>query len=158
MKTLTFPVCGAWLLSGILTSAQTPAPPAQPPAPAVPAELTAPAGFTVTVFASGVTNGRLMAVSPDGVLFVARQSRGDVVALPDRDKNGKADIVDVVVGGLTRPHSVAFNGGYLYVATNPAGIRVENAHGQGEGTPEKFIDLPVSTTSHWTRTIGFGRD
>lgn len=167
MKNLTFVAWGAWLLSGVLPAAQSAAPPAQPPAqppgpaaptPAVPADLTAPPGFTVSVFASGVTNGRLMAVSPDGVLFVARQSRGDVVALPDRDKDGKADSVDVVVADLTRPHSVAFNGGYLYIATNPAVLRVKYANGKVEGTPEKFVDLPVSTTSHWTRTLGFGKD
>jgi glucose/arabinose dehydrogenase len=157
-STGVFVACGASLVSGVLAVAQTPAPSAQPPAPAVPAELVAPAGFTVTVFASDVTNGRLMAVSPDGVLFVARQSKGDVVALPDRDKNGKADSVDVVAANLARPHSVAFNGGYLYIATNPAILRVKYANGKVDGTPEKFIDLPVSTTSHWTRTIGFGSD
>ena len=150
--------CCAWLLSGVLAAGLTAAQPAQPAAPAVPAELTVPAGFTVTVFASEVTNGRLMAVSPDGVLFVARQSKGDVVALPDRDRNGKADSVDVVIRDLNRPHSVAFNGGYLYVATNPAVLRVKYANGKVEGTPETFVNLPVSTTAHWTRTIGFGRD
>lgn len=160
-STGTFVTGGAWLLCGVLAAAQAPASPAQPaapPAPAVPAALTVPAGFTVTVFASDVTNGRLMAVSPDGVLFVARLSKGDVVALPDRDKNGKADSVDVVAAGLARPHSLAFKGGYLYIATNPAVLRVKYANGKVEGTPEKFVDLPVSTTSHWTRTIGFGRD
>ena len=147
----------AWLLSAAAAAAQTP-PAAPPAAPAVPAQLTAPPGFTVTVFAADVTNGRLMAVGPDGVLVVARQSRGDVVALPDRDKDGKADSVDVLVADLSRPHSVAFNGGYLYIATNPAVLRVKYANGKVAGAPEKFIDLPVSTTSHWTRTIGFGRD
>jgi glucose/arabinose dehydrogenase len=63
-----------------------------------------------------------------------------------------------VVADLTRPHSVAFNGGYLYIATNPAVMRVKYANGKVEGAPEKFVDLPVSTTSHWTRTLGFGRD
>lgn len=160
MKTFStaFLAGGACFLSIVGPAAQTAAPPAQPPAPAVPAELTAPPGFTVSVFASGVTSGRLMAVSPDGVLFVARQSRGDVVALPDRDKDGKADSVDVVVADLTRPHSLAFNGGYLYIATNPAVVRVKYANGKVEGAPETFVDLPVSTTSHWTRTIGFGKD
>jgi len=150
--------CCAWRFSGVLAAAQTPAQPAQPPAPAVSAELAVPAGFKVTVFASDVTNGRLMAVSPDGVLFVARQSKGDVVALPDRDRDGKADSVDVVIGDLTRPHSVAFKDGYLYIATNPAVLRVKYANGKVAGTPEKVVDLPVSTTPHWTRTIGFGRD
>lgn len=137
---------------------QTPAQqPAQAQAPAVPATLTVPAGFKVSVFASDVTGGRLMAVSPDGVLYVARQPKGDVVALPDRNKDGKADSVDVVVSGLTRPHSLAFQKGYLYIATNPAVMRVKYENGKVVGAPEKFVDLPVSTTSHWTRTIGFDK-
>ena len=129
----------------------------QPPAPAVPAVLTVPPGFSVSVFASEVTGGRLMAVGPDGVLLVARQSKGDVVALPDRNKDGKADAVDVVASGLTRPHSLAFAGGYLYIATNPAVVRVKYANGKAEGTPANVVDLPVSTTPHYTRTIGFDR-
>jgi glucose/arabinose dehydrogenase len=131
---------------------------AAPQAPPTPAELTVPAGFTASVFASDVAGGRLMAVSPDGVLHVARQGKGDVVALPDKDKDGKADKMEIVASGLTRPHSLAFHKGWLYIATNPAVLRAKYANGKLEGTPEKFVDLPVSTTSHWTRTIGFGRD
>jgi glucose/arabinose dehydrogenase len=137
-----------------VAAAQTAAPPA---APAQPATLTAPAGFTVSVFASDVTGGRLMAVSPDGVVHVARQGKGDVVALPDTNKDGKADKVEVVVSGLTRPHSVAFRNGYMYIATNPAVMRVKYANGKVEGTPEKFVELPVSTTSHWSRSIVFDK-
>ncbi len=148
-------LCGIiCLICFIHAPGQSPAP---PQAPAVLAELAVPAGFKVSVFASDVTNARLMAVSPDGVLFVARQSKGDVVALPDRDKDGKADKTEVVVSGLTRPHSLAFQKGYLYIATNPAVVRVKYANGKVEGAPEKFIDLPVSTTAHYTRTIGFDK-
>jgi len=117
-----------------------------------------PAGFTISVFASDLAGARLMAVSPDGVLYVARQSKGEVVALPDRDRNGRADKYEVVASGLTRPHSLAFHGGYLYIATNPAVLRMRYANGVPSGQPEKIIDLPISTTSHWTRTIGFARD
>lgn len=131
--------------------------PAQAQAPPTPADVKVPAGFKVSVFASDITGGRLMAVSPDGVLFVARQPKGDVVALPDRNKDGKADSVEVVASGLTRPHSLAFHKGYLYIATNPAVMRVKYENGKAVGAPEKFIDLPVSTTPHWTRTIGFDK-
>jgi glucose/arabinose dehydrogenase len=143
------------LASFSLALGQNPPAPAAPP---VPADLKVPDGFKISVFASDVINGRLMAVSPDGVLYVARQSKGDVVALPDRNKDGKADQMDIVASGLTRPHSVAFNKGYLYIATNPSILRMKYANGKVEGAPEKFVDLPVSTTSHWTRTIGFGKD
>src|SRR5690348_9072368 len=62
---------------------------APPPAPAVPASLTAPEGFGVSVFASGLTGVRLMAVSPEGILVVAR--RAELVALPDADGDGVAE-------------------------------------------------------------------
>ncbi len=129
-----------------------------PQSPPAPADLKVPEGFKVSVFASEVTGARLMAVSPDGVLFVARQSKGDVVALPDRDKDGKADKMEVVASNLVRPHSVAFHKGFLYIATNPTVLKVKYAKGKVEGAPVKVVDLPVSTTPHWTRTIGFGRD
>ncbi|HEY8461466.1 MAG TPA: PQQ-dependent sugar dehydrogenase [Blastocatellia bacterium] len=134
--------------------AQNPA----PQAPPTPADLKVPEGFKVSVFASEVTGARLMAVSPDGVIFVARQGKGDVVALPDRDKDGKADKMEIVASGLTRPHSVAFHNGFLYIATNPAVLRVKYAGGKVEGEPVKVVDLPVSTTAHWTRTIGFDKN
>jgi hypothetical protein len=41
-------------------------PPAAPQPPAIPATLALPPGFTATVFASGLTGARLMAVSPEG--------------------------------------------------------------------------------------------
>ena len=148
-----------WLTCGAALG-QTPSPPSPPSPPAVPPleDLIVPAGFTISVFASDLAGARLMAVSPDGVLYVARQSKGEVVALPDRDRNGRADKYEVVASGLTRPHSLAFHGGYLYIATNPAVLRMRYANGVPSGQPEKIIDLPISTTSHWTRTIGFARD
>lgn len=139
-------------------SPQPPTASPQPPAVAPLEDLKVPAGFTISAFASDLAGARLMAVSPDGVLYVARQSKGEVVALPDRDRDGRADQVEVVASGLTRPHSLAFRGGYLYIATNPAVLRMRLTKGQAAGQPEKFIDLPVSTTSHWTRTIAFGPD
>jgi glucose/arabinose dehydrogenase len=131
---------------------------AAPQTPATPVELKVPEGFKASVFASDVTGARLMAVSPDGVLYVARPSKGDVVALPDLDKDGKSDKMEVVVNNLARPHSLAFHKGFLYIATNPTVLKVKYAKGKVEGAPVKVVDLPVSTTGHWTRTIGFGRD
>lgn len=122
------------------------------------ADLQVPTGFTISVFASDLAGARLMAVSPDGVLYVARQSKGEVVALPDRDHDGRADTTEVIASGLARPHSLAFHKGHLYIATNPAVLRMRYAKGKVEGQPEKLIDLPISTAPHWTRTIAFGPD
>lgn len=148
-----------FLLINSVTAQTTPAgaPPSPPPLPAT-EDLKLPPGFSISVFASDLAGARLMAFSPDGVLYVARQSKGEVIALPDANHDGRADRAEVVLSNLTRPHSLAFHDNYLYVATNPAVLRVRYAKGKIDGQPQKIIDLPVSTTSHWTRTINFGRD
>jgi glucose/arabinose dehydrogenase len=131
-------------------------PPAAPQAPAVPATLTVPPGFTVSVFASGLTGARLMAVSPEGILVVARRPRNEVVALPDH--NGTAE-PRVILSNLTNAHSLAFKDGWLYIATTPAIVRVRWADGAPVGEPETVAELPSSTPSvHVSRTINFGPD
>jgi glucose/arabinose dehydrogenase len=136
---------------------QTPAAP-QPPAVAPLGDLKVPAGFKISVFASDLAGARLMTVSPEGVLLVARRRTNEVVALPDRDKDGKAE-PHVLLTGLTNAHSLAFKDGYLYIATTPAVMRVRWADGGPVGEPEKFADLPSSTPAvHVSRTLAFGKD
>jgi len=132
--------------------------PTPPPSPAVPAEITVPPGFKATVFASDLQGARLMAVSPEGVLLVARRPRHEVVALPDENRDGIAE-PEVLLTGLTNAHSLAFKDGYLYIATTPAVMRVKWVSGKPSGAPEKVVDLPSSTPSvHVSRTINFGPD
>src|SRR5688572_18404609 len=134
---------------------QTPV--AAPPVAPI-ADLNVPPGFQISAFASGLIGARYMAVSPEGVLLVARRRTHEVAALPDKDKDGRAE-PETILTGLTNAHSLAFNGGYLYIATTPAVMRVRWADGRPVGTPEKFADLPTSAPSaHTSRTIGFGRD
>jgi glucose/arabinose dehydrogenase len=132
--------------------------PAPPQSPAVPAEIVVPPGFKATVFASDLQGARLMAVSPEGVLLVARRPRHEVIALPDKNQDGVAE-PEVLLDGLTNAHSLAFKDGYLYIATTPAVMRVKWTSGKPSGAPEKVVDLPSSTPSvHVTRTINFGPD
>ena len=130
----------------------------QTPAVAPIGDLKVPPGFTISVFASDLAGARLMVVSPEGVLLVARRRTNEVVALPDRNKDGRAE-PEVILTGLTNAHSLAFKDGYLYIATTPAVMRVRWEHGKPSGTPEKIADLPSSTPSvHVSRTIAFGKD
>ncbi|RKH75837.1 hypothetical protein D7Y13_44565, partial [Corallococcus praedator] len=55
------------------------------------AALKAPAGFRVTVFAAGLGNARIVAVAPDGTVYVSRRDEGDVLMLKDGDGDGRAD-------------------------------------------------------------------
>ena len=51
------------------------------PAPERIAQLKAPAGFTISAFATGLKNARIMVVAPDGTVYVSRREQGDVVML-----------------------------------------------------------------------------
>ena len=69
------------------------------------------------VFAEGLASPRFMDVSADGVLFVAERGADRVVALPDRDADGRADETIEVGRGFESAHSVAFEpDGRLLVA------------------------------------------
>ncbi len=133
--------------------AAQPAPPASPPRPAA---LTVPPGFSVSVFASGLPGARLMAVSPEGIVVVAK--RADVVALPDADGDGRAE-PRVLLAGLTYAHSLAFRDGYLYIGTTPAVLRVKWSQGEVAGPLETYVELPSSKPAmHTSRSIAFGPD
>ncbi len=124
--------------------------------PPAPASLTVPAGFSVSVFASGLTGARLMTLSPEGVVVVAR--RAEVVALPDANRDGVAE-PRVLLGGLAYAHSVAFRDGYLYVGTTAAVLRVKWTGGAVAGDVETYVTLPASTPAlHTSRSIAFGPD
>lgn len=132
--------------------------PVAPTAPPVPADLSVPPGFKATVFASDLNGARLMTVSPEGVLLVARRPRNEVIELPDADGDRRAE-PHVILSNLTNAHSLAFKDGWLYVATTPAIVRVKWVNGKPVGEPEKIADLPSSTPSvHVSRTINFGPD
>jgi glucose/arabinose dehydrogenase len=73
-------------------------------------ELHLPDGFTAAVFAEGLANPRFMAVSPDGVLFVAERGADRIVALPDTDGDGRADRVIEVGRGFGNAHDIEFDG------------------------------------------------
>ena len=139
------------LALGAAAAAQT-----APAVPAVPATLTVPDGFGVSVFASGLAGVRLMAVSPEGTLVVAR--RAEVVALPDADGDGVAE-PRVLFSNMTYAHSVAFANGYLYIATTPAVLRVRWVNGAPAGEPESIVELPFDKPSlHTSRSLRVGPD
>ena len=138
----------------VQAQAQAPAPPLVAPL----SDLVLPPGFKISVFASGLPGARLMTVSPEGVLLVARRRTHEIVALPDENKDGTAE-PRVILSGLTNANSIAFNGGQLYIATTPAVMRVRWMNGAPAGAPEVFVSLPSSTPSvHTSRVLGFGPD
>lgn len=84
------------------------APPAGPTTSTNDLGLTLPPGFSISVFAEGVTGARVMTMAPGGVMLVSEPGEGKIVALPDRNGDGRADEIAIVAEGLNKPHGLAF--------------------------------------------------
>jgi glucose/arabinose dehydrogenase len=121
-------------------------------------KLSVPAGVAVTYFAQGLAGVRFMALSPDGVVYASQPGKGQVVRLPDANKDGVVDSIQVVVSGLAQPHGLAFHKGALYVAATDGVVRVAlGPDGNATGTPV-YVNRYSGGGAHWSRTIVFGAD
>ncbi len=119
------------------------------------AQLKAPPGFHISVFAEDVDGARMMVFSPGGVLLVSESGEGKVVALPDPKHAGKAEREVTVLSGLSEPHGLAFYEGKLYVAENDKLRRYDWDEAKLRASnPKRLTDLPDGG-GHSTRTLLF---
>jgi glucose/arabinose dehydrogenase len=130
----------------------------------------APAGFTVSEFASGLTNPRVVVTAPNGDLFVAESGPGRVRILRDADGDGKAEVSQVYTTGLRRPFGIAFyplgaNPQWVYVANTDSVVRFPYKNGDlaATGASEMVVNtIPgggqLRGGGHWTRDIVFSKD
>ncbi len=119
------------------------------------AQLKAPAGFHIAVFARDIDGARMMVFTPGGVLLVSEAGEGKVVALPDPKQSGKSSPTVTVLTGLNEPHGLAFYEGKLYVAENDKLRRYDWDEATLRATnPTKLADLPTGG-GHSTRTVLF---
>jgi Raf kinase inhibitor-like YbhB/YbcL family protein len=122
------------------------------------AALKAPSGFTVSAFATGLKNIRIIAVAPDGAIYVSRRDQGDVLMFKDANRDGRADGPPVTVASRAGAHGLAIRDGKLYLATVKE-VFVADIQSDGKLSPLKLIigDLP-DAGQHPNRTLAFGPD
>src|SRR3954468_9968912 len=114
---------------------------ARQPAPRPLGALVVPAGFKFDVFAENVGNARMMALGPQGTVFVGSQYSGNVYAVVDRDGDHKADQVLTIAKGLRQPNGVAMRTGALYGATPSQILRFDDIERRLDAPP-----APVTVT------------
>lgn len=124
--------------------------------------LTLAAGFTLGLYAENVVGARVLALDPNGVLFVSLTSEGQVVALVDQNKDGFAETQEAVLTNLRKPHGLVFykeNGTwYLFVAEEHQVSRYTyDQFSRIASSPQKLFDLPADE-GRFTRTLGIGPD
>lgn len=123
-------------------------------------ELDLPEGFTISVFAEGVTNARAMCWGDRGTLFVGSRSEGVVHALRDTDNDGTADEHRVIAQDLDMPVGVAFHNGSLYVSAVDRILRYDGLEDDPKTPPQPVVvtdDYP-SDKHHGWKFIAFGPD
>ena len=121
-------------------------------------KITLPEGFRIEVYAE-VPNARSMTLSPEGTLYVGTQ-KNSVYAIPDKNKDGKADKVYEIVNNLDAPNGVAFKDGSLYIGSISTIYRLDNIESSLENPSKPVIiyDKYPTDKHHGYKFIAFGPD
>jgi glucose/arabinose dehydrogenase len=127
-------------------------------------------GFWVSAYARGLNNPRLVRTAPNGDLFVAESTPGEIRVLRGIDAKGGVQKMQVYATGLSQPFGIAFyplgpDPAYLYVAKTDSVVRFPYHNGdlQASGKPETVVaKLPgggrLRGGGHWTRDLAFSND
>jgi glucose/arabinose dehydrogenase len=130
----------------------------------------APAGYSVSHYASVLSNPRLIRTAPNGDLFVAESQPGQIKVLRSVAGAERAEISEVFASGLKRPFGIAFyplgaNPRWVYVGNTDSIVRFPYKNGdlKASGAPETIVaTLPSGGNlpggGHWTRDVAFSRD
>lgn len=102
-----------------------------------------PKGYTLSVFAEGLSKARFMAFSPEGVLHLSEMDTGNILAFPGKN---------FVLSGLRNPHGIVFHDGYLYIAEETQVVRFK------DGKKETVVAGLPAGGNHITRTIAIKDD
>ena len=116
-------------------------------------QLQVPAGFTVSIFARGLENPRMLAVADDGTIYATQPNANNVVALRDDNGDGLTDTVREVVTDLEKVHGVTVNRDRLYLATATE-LLVSTIRDDGSVSQPRLVvdDLPDGG-QHPNRTL-----
>ncbi len=142
---------------------------------------TAPAGFTVSLYADGFDSPRWLYVLPNGDVLVAEartlpkpdanpeqkegmkksktvtgSSANRITLLRDADKDGKPEVREVFLKNLSQPFGMALVGDQLFVGNTDAVVRFPYKAGETaiNARPTPVLHLPLGGyNNHWTRNV-----
>src|SRR5437773_8351732 len=136
------------------------APIAPPPLPTAvdklpAANLKAPKGFKIEVYASGLANARTLRQGDKGTVFVSTRLLDKVYAI--NEQAGRRE-VKMLYSSLYRPNGLVFANGTLYIAELAKISKVEKIEDNLDNPPKPMViydDLPKDEAHGWKfLTIG----
>jgi glucose/arabinose dehydrogenase len=122
-------------------------------------------GYTVTQYADGLENPRLIRTAPNGDLFVAETGPGRIRVLRGRDAAGKAQEMEIFAAELNRPFGIAFypagpNPQFVYIGNTDSIVRYPYQVGdlKARAPQEVIVTGQFPGGGHSTRDIAFSAD
>ncbi len=120
-------------------------------------------GFSVSRFAGGLEQPRVIAIAPGGDVFVADSGSGKIHVYRMAE-DGTAAGGSVFASGLDRPYGIAFHPPgpdphYVYVANTGSVVRFPYRSGDRKARgPARTVVAGLPTGHHWTRDLAFSKD
>ena len=131
---------------------------------------TAAPEFEVSLFAENLDSPRSTYILPNGDVLVVEATRefpgrpdksaNRITLLRDTNQDGKPELREVFLSGLSMPHGMLLVGNWFYVGNTDGVVRYPYRSGQTriDAKGEKILDLPAG--GHYTRNLiadGAGR-
>jgi glucose/arabinose dehydrogenase len=140
--------------------------PAERPAGAMPHALS---GFEVNQYASGLDEPRELRTAPNGDVFLAESSKGEIEIFRGVTKDGKPEQTSTFATGLHRPFGIAFyppgpNPEWVYIGDTDSVKRFPYRNGdlKARGAAQTIVAeiFPGASHAHghWTRDVAFSPD
>jgi len=134
-------------------------------------------GLAVNAFAEGLDSPRNAVVLANGDVLVAEATterksdnpnyravgRNRILLLRDTDGDGRADVRETLIGGLSQPYGMQLIGGKLYIANANGVFWIPYTFGTtriADDAPRNWITRfdPTGYNNHWTRNLLASRD
>lgn len=117
-----------------------------------------PPGLAISVFAKNLGQVRVLKFSPGGTLLASILNQGKVLALPDLNRDGKADEIVNILTGLNKPHGFDFFQGKLFVAEETKVSRYFWDEQNLSARLDKVLFSLPGGGRHFTRSLAFDKD
>ena len=129
----------------------------------------APSGYSVSLYASGLDNPRLLRTAPNGDVFLAESRTGLIKVFRSKPGVDKAEVTELFATELKRPFGIAFyplgpNPQWIYIGNTDSIVRFPYKSGDLKASgPSQVIvsNLPsggqLPGGGHWTRDIAFSQ-
>ncbi len=122
-----------------------------------------PAGFSVDVYATGLSVPRVVRRAPNGDIFVAESGAGRIRVFRAPDGAARPVQQETFAENLQRPYGIAFypadNPRFVYVGETHQVVRYPYSNGDLKASGPAQVIIPnIPASGHWTRDLAVAPD